>query len=64
MDKKKALEIVQASKWELQNLPDDSLKKDKEIFLIALKNNRLGHTWLLYLLSNILLVHFYNFLSP
>ena len=30
MDKKKALEIVQASGWEFKNLPDDSLKKDKE----------------------------------
>ena len=30
MDKK----IFKASGWELQNLPDDSLKKDKEIVLI------------------------------
>jgi len=64
MDKKKILEIVQASGWELQNLPDDSLKKDKEIVLIALKNNRLDHTWPLCLLNNILLVLFYNFLYP
>ena len=39
MDKKKALEIVQASGWELQNLPDDSLKKDKEIVLAAVKQD-------------------------
>ena len=37
MDKKKALEIVQASGWEFKNLPDDSLKKDKEIVLEAVK---------------------------
>ena len=30
MDKKKALEIVQVPGWEFKNLPDDSLKKDKE----------------------------------
>ena len=39
MDKKKALEIVQASGWELQNLPDDNLKKDKEIVLAAVKQD-------------------------
>ena len=39
MDKKKALEIVQASGWEFKNLPDDSLKKDKEIVLAAVKQD-------------------------
>ena len=39
IDKKKALEIVQASGWELENLPDDSFKKDKEIVLAAVKES-------------------------